>query len=380
MIAYSRHNIDNTDIKEVVKVLKSESITQGKTIEKFEKKLCQKFKCKYCLVTSSGTAALDLVGKSLGWSKKSIIAVPSLTFVATALSALYSNSKTEFVDINEESYCVDSILLKNKIMELKKKKLKISAAIITDYAGHPSDWDNLKKLSKKFNFVLINDNCHSLGSKYKKDIGYASKYADVVIQSFHAVKNITTGEGGAIFTNNLRLYTILKELRSHSIKKNKPDYWNYDLEKIGYNYRLTDFQCALGISQLKKLSVSLKKKNLLAKKYRLYLNNVENLKLPVVGENIYHSYHLFPILINFNNLKISKDKFIDLFKSFKIRLQVHYPPIHKFTLFSKKNLKLNNTESYYNKTVSLPMHYKLNNKDIKYISDKIVYVLEKYKI
>ena len=205
MINYTKHQIYREDIREVVKVLKSDSLTQGKKVNEFEIKLKKKFKSKFCNVVSNGTAALHLAGMALGWTSKDIIITTPLTFLASANAILYSGARPDFVDINSRDFNIDLNILEEKIKKLKHKQ-KIKSVIALDYAGQPCDWEGLQYLSKKFSFSLINDNCHALGSKYYNDPGYAVKYADIVTHSYHATKNISSCEGGYLLTNNKDIY------------------------------------------------------------------------------------------------------------------------------------------------------------------------------
>tara|TARA_B100000029_G_scaffold336087_1_gene328181 strand:- start:931 stop:2091 length:1161 start_codon:yes stop_codon:yes gene_type:complete len=380
-INYNSHHIDANDIKSVVSTLKGPRITQGLKIKEFEKKLSKKFKCKYCSVVSSGTAALHLTALSLGFKKKDVIISSPLTFLAGANAVNYCGAKPVFVDIETETQNLDPKKLEKKIKSLRKKNEKVKAVIATDYAGHPCDWKSLKKLSLKYNFYLINDNCHAIGAKYFKDIGYAAKYADVVIHSYHAVKNITTGEGGSVLTNSKKIYNKIQILRNHGLvnirKKSFNKNWPFEMKYLGYNYRITDFQCALGISQLAKLEKFLIKKKKIAKIYFQRFRNIKNLKVPTIKENIDHSFHLFPIQINFKRQKFNKNKFISYFKKKNINLQVHYFPIHMQPYYKKKfKFKKNdfpNSVKFYESAVSLPIFYNLKKKDI----NKVVHLIRK---
>ena len=191
------------------------------------------------------------------------------------------------------------------------KKLKnVKSVIAVDYAGLPCDWKNLNYLSKKYNFTLINDNCHALGSKYNNSHKYAVKYSDIVIQSFHPTKNITTGEGGALITNKKEIFLKVKKLKNHGmIKNNKTQnegLWNYEINDLGFNYRLTDFQCALGISQLNRINKIVKNKNKIAKIYYENFKNIDAFVLPKIDKNYLSSFHLYPLKIKFSKLKIKK--------------------------------------------------------------------------
>ena len=364
IINYGSHYISNSDIKSVTRVLKSSNLTQGQMVNDFEQSLCNYFGSRYAISLSNGTAALHLGIKSLNLKNKDVIITSPITFIATASSILMNGLVPELADINPETYTLDPNMVEDKI----KKNRKIRAIIGVDYAGHPCDWKSLSYLKKKYGVYLINDNCHALGSGYLGKKNYASKYADVVTQSFHAVKNFTTGEGGAVLTNDPKINNFIKEYRSHGIIKEpvSKNYrmWFYKVAKFGYNYRLSDFQCALGISQLKQLDIFVKKRRLIAEKYNLYLSKYsEYLKIPEVNKKkCYHSYHLYPLLINFKKLKIKKNIFFLKMLKKGYRLQVHYIPLYKqpflkkFCNFYNKEMFLN-SEKFYYQEVSLPIFY-----------------------
>tara|TARA_B110000240_G_C13477043_1_gene443596 strand:- start:79 stop:1239 length:1161 start_codon:yes stop_codon:yes gene_type:complete len=377
MINYGKHFIDKNDIKSVISVLKSNFLTQGPKIQEFENALKKKFGAKYVACTSSGTASLHLCGLALNWTKKDLIIASPLTFVATTNAALYLNAKIDLIDIDEETYNIDINKLKVKLDKLKKNKKKIHTLIVTDYAGQPSDWPQLKKLSTKYNFNLINDNCHAIGAKILNDQKYAVKYADLVCHSYHPVKNITTGEGGSILTNNKQLYSKIKILRSHGIIRNREKPWKYSINQLGYNYRLTDIQSALGISQLKKLNLFIKRRKEIAEIYNKKLKNLSLFEIPKVQKNISHAYHLYPLKIRFDKLRISKDMLLKKLRMKGINLQVHYIPIHHHKLYKLKiNTYLPNTEGFFKQAISLPVYFSLKNNQISYVLKnllKIVY-------
>ena len=231
---YNKQNITAKDISSVLKTLKSERITQGEKLKEFETLLKKYFKCKYCIVVSSGTAAQFLLAKSLNWKQNDNIILSPLTFVSGANSVLYRNSNPVFVDIKKSDQNLDPILVEKKIVELTKKKRNVKAIIVTDYGGQPADWIDFRKIANKYKVKLINDNCHAFGSKYNGDKSYAIKYTDYIIQSFHAVKNITTGEGGALLTNDKKIYQKTKQLREHGFVKKKTQLapWNYNYAKL----------------------------------------------------------------------------------------------------------------------------------------------------
>ena len=373
-IYYGLHTIDNNDITSVSNVLKYRKLTQGDKVIEFESKLKKKFKAKYCTSVVNGSSALLSVLKCLGLSEKDTVVTTPISFVATANCIELVGAKTQFIDINKTNYNLDI----NKLENYLKKNKKISAVISVDYAGHPNDWKSLRFLANKYKFKLINDCCHAMGSKINNDIGYAIKYADFVTLSFHPVKAITTGEGGAILTNKIGYKNKLDLIRNNYIERNqKKAPWIYKIENPGFNLRLSDIHCALGISQLNKLSLFIKKRREIAKIYNKMFKNDDRFQVPHVEKNYFHSYHLYPLLINFDKFHFNKKKlFLNLMKK-KIFLQVHYIPIHLQPYYKKKyKIKKNelfNAESFYAREISLPIYPSLSIESAKFVAKSIIY-------
>jgi len=377
LISYGKQTIDQSDIEAVVQILKSDWLTQGPAVETFENDLNNYFGSKYACAVANGTAALHLTGLALGWQPGDIVITSPITFLATANCIVYAGATPDFVDIDPVSYTIDPNLVEEKIKSYQSKGQKVKAIIGVDYAGHPCDWKSLRTIADKYDLQLVNDNCHALGASYFGDKQYAVKYADVVIQSYHPVKHITTGEGGAILTNNAKIYEKVRRLRTHGMTKdsdvlrNNDGPWYYEMHEVGYNYRITDFQCALGTNQLRKLDAFIDKRRLIAQKYDDAFSKIGCSITPSVEDYSDHAYHLYPLQIDFDKLGLNKKEYFIDMKKINVNFQVHYIPIHIQPFYMKKyGFKLGDfsiSETFYNREVSLPIYPLLNNED----ADKI---------
>ena len=373
-INYGKQNIDKDDIQKVIKALKSEKITQGKFVEIFEKYLKKKFKAKHCIAVSNGTSALYLSIKSLNLKRSSKIVCSTNTFFSSIYTVIMNKLEPSLCDIENQTYNIDLNKLEDKI----KRDKKIRAVIAVDFAGHPCDWESLNFLKKKYKLYMINDNCHAIGASIKNNQGYAVKYADLVTHSYHPVKNITTGEGGSVLTNNDKLSDKIIKLRNHGISRNKivqsSGSWLYEVKNFGFNFRLSDIHSALGISQLKKLDKFIINRNKIAKHYNLNFNGLPFLNVPKVKTGFTHAFHLYPLLIDFKKLNVKKNLFFDKMKRSGINLQVHYIPVYhqKFLTKYRFNKKLFPImEDYYSRQVSLPIYYLLKKDKIEYVVNQV---------
>ena len=314
--------------------------------------------------------------------KKDCIITSPLTFVSGANSIELFGGEIVFVDIDKFTLSIDLNKLEEKIKYLKKKGKNLKCVMVTDYAGRPSEWRILKTLSQKYKFNLINDNCHALGAKFYGKSTYAAKYADFVIQSFHAVKNITTGEGGALLTNNKKIFLKAKLFAEHGFKsgKNIKDPWDYDLEEVGYNFRLSDINCALGYSQLQRIKKILSMRTKLANEYDNFFSKFPFFKIFKTKSNHSSANHIYPLYIEFKKLNINpKNFYLNLKNKYNIQLQKHYVPTYRFKYYRKKYLispkEFINTENFYNNSFSLPLYIGLKKKQIKYICKSILNAL-----
>ena len=374
MIRYSEQYIDQKDISSVIKILKSDLITTGPKISEFEKSLSKKVKSKYCVVFNSATSALHSACIALGLKRNDWVWTSTNSFVASANCGLYCGAKIDFVDIELETYNIDLKKLETKLGKTKKKLLP-KIIIPVAFAGQSYDLDHLVRLSKKYKFKILEDASHALGAKYKnRNVG--SNKDTISVFSFHPVKMITTGEGGSAHTNNKRYYDIMKSVSSHGIVRKKNNLSHginhllYEQKYLGFNYRLTDIQAALGISQLKKLSLFIKKRRMIANIYNQYLNK-KNLTLPIEKNYAKSSFHLYVVLMK---NKKKRDGLINSLKKESIYTNIHYKPIHLQSYFKKLGFKkgdFKNAENYYERAISLPIHPSLKKKEVMKIIRKV---------
>ncbi|WP_440677319.1 aminotransferase class I/II-fold pyridoxal phosphate-dependent enzyme [Candidatus Pelagibacter sp. HIMB1587] len=382
-IPYNKQYIFGDTFKIISQSLKSDLITTGKYVKKFEQKIANFNKVKYALVTSSGTSALHLAFESINIKKGDNVIIPAINFIASYSMLKKMNANIFLADVDNDGH-LSPITLVNCIKHNNLKKIK--AVINMHMSGHIKYTDDLLKLKKKFNFFLINDSCHSFGSKYiyKKQVfnsGNCSHF-DIATYSFHPVKSITTGEGGAITTNNKKIYKNIIAKRSHGIIRDKKRYWNYKINELGYNYRLSDLNCALGISQLNNLKKIMAKRKKIAKYYFKKLEKFsEFIDLPDKNLINFSSWHLFVIKFKSNLIKDKyfKDKVFNIFIANKIFPQYHYIPIYNFKAFAGTKKKLRGTENFYKSALSIPIYYAMKYKDCDKVIKCIKLVIKKFK-
>ena len=377
LISYGKQFIDNKDKKIVLSSLSNDLITTGPYVKKFEYELNRYLKCKYSYVCSSGTAAIHLAMMSINSKKDDVILMPAINFIASYNIAKIMQLRVYLVDVDEHT----GQITPSKVIEcIKKNKLKkIKALILMFHGGYPEYSKKFYDLKKKYSFLIIEDACHALGSEYKwKNRQYkigSCKHSDISTFSMHPVKTITSGEGGVITTNNIKIAKNIKLLRSHGISRDKKKYWNYDVIKNGFNYRLSDINCALGLSQLKKINFFLKKRKKIYDKYLTELENYNpNLIIPKYSDDIKPSYHLFLINIMFDKLKKNKDHFIKYLNDHNIMAQYHYIPIYKFKIHKEKKIQLSGSEKYFKNSISIPIFVSLNETEQK----KIIKIIKSY--
>lgn len=363
-LPYSHQWMDKEDIEEVIKVLKSDWLTQGPKVEQFEQVLAKYCGAKCAVACSNGTSALHLAYLATGLKEGDEVITTLLTFAATSNTILHCGAKPVFVDVQDDTLNIDPKEIAKKITK------KTKAIAVVDFAGHPCDLDEIKKIAEKHNLFIIEDAAHALGAEYKgKKIG---SIADLTIFSFHPVKLLTTGEGGAVLTKRKDLSEKMKILRHHGlIKKPASGGWYYEIEKPGYNYRLTDFQCALGISQFKKINKFIKRRREIVAKYNQAFKEIKEIITLTEKPYVKSAWHIYPIQFRLEKLKATRKEIFDYFHKQGISVQVHYMPIHLHPFYKKqfgyKKGDFAVAENYYQRTITLPLFPKMTDKDVEYV-------------
>ncbi|MCT7530926.1 UDP-4-amino-4,6-dideoxy-N-acetyl-beta-L-altrosamine transaminase [Aliarcobacter cryaerophilus] len=370
-IPYGKQSIDEDDINSVVEVLKSDFLTTGPKIKEFEEELCRYTNAKYCVAVANGTAALHLASLVLLNKGDKVITTPN-SFLATSNSILYVGGIPIFVDIQEDGN-IDLDLCEEEL----KKDSSIKAIYVVNFSGNIVNQKKLKYLKETYNIKILEDCAHSLGATFEGIKAGSCENSDCSILSFHPVKHITTGEGGAVTTNSKEIYEKLLELRAHGIKRLQEFApWYYEMHSLGFNYRITDMQCALGISQLKKLDSFVKRRKEIALKYdKAFLNSFVK---PLYSFNNNSSYHLFVVKVDFSKLNISKVELFNKMREKYIGLQLHYIPINKqpyYKSFGYGNEDTPIMNRYYDECFSLPMYSSLSNEEQEYVIKTLFEVL-----
>jgi UDP-4-amino-4,6-dideoxy-N-acetyl-beta-L-altrosamine transaminase len=398
IIPYGKQNITEEDLASVYKALVGDFLTQGPLIKEFEENFAQYVGAKYAVAVTNGTAALHLSAIALSVQPGDKVITTSLTFAASANCIRYCGGEVVFVDIDPNTFLIDLDKVEKLLNHAPKGTFK--GIVPVDFAGRAVDLERCKKIADNYGLWIIQDACHAPGASFVDSKGKPQKagngnFADLAIFSFHPVKHIATGEGGMITTNDEKLYKHLLSLRSHGITRDAATFtnsieqaggsltdttypgWYMEMQELGYNYRITDFQCALGISQLKRADEGLKKRTEIAKKYDLAFQNASNIKSPGLEISAdfadQHAYHLYVLL--------AEDR-LDLYNHLKangIYAQIHYYPVHLMPYYRSFGWKENDlpfVEAYYSKCISLPMYPTLTEEEQDFV---IATILNYYK-
>ena len=380
MIPYGRQNITEEDIKAVSDVLKSDFLTQGNAVPEFESSVSNYCNVKYAFAVNSATSALHIACLALDVKPNDIVWTSAISFVASANCALYCGASVDFVDIDSETYNMCTKSLNAKLEQASKLGKLPKVVIPVHLTGQPCEMSEIYKLSKKYNFKIIEDASHAIGANYKKSKIGDCKYSDIAVFSFHPVKIITTGEGGMATTNNKNIAEKLSLLRTHGITRNediminKSDGpWYYEQIDLGFNYRMTDIQAALGVSQMNRLDEFIQKRHKIFERYNKYFRDLP-IKTPWQNYNCFSSMHLYVIRVDSHESGLSHKALFNFLKDNKIGVNIHYIPIYRQPYYSKFGYKYSDfpeSEKYYSEAISIPIYPDLDKKSQEYICDLI---------
>lgn len=380
-IPYGRQNIEQDDIDAVVKTLTADFLTQGPKVKEFEEKFAAYVGAKYAVAVNNATSGLHIAVNSLGLKQGERVITTPITFAASANCVRYAGGEVWFADVDPETYLLS--LEKTKTLIESKPKGFFKGIIPVDFAGLPVNLEAFRELANKHNLWIIEDACHAPGGHFTDSKGAKQKcgngtYADIGIFSFHPVKHIACGEGGMVTTNSEELYKNLILLRSHGITKENMSEnhggWFYEMQELGFNYRLTDIQSALGITQLAKNDKGVARRNEIAKIYEEAFKN--KVKYQSLNEGDYNAHHLFVIEVE------DRKGLYDFLRNNNIFAQIHYIPVHTLPYYQKigyEKSDLSNSESYYSKCLSLPMYPSLTNEELEFVIEKVLNHIDYYE-
>lgn len=383
-IPYGRQNITQSDIDAVTEVLQSDYLTQGPAIKAFEDAICEYTGAKYAVAVNSATSGLHIACMSLGIGEGDILWTSPITFVSSANCARFCGADVDFVDIDPETFNISIPALKEKLEEAKANNKLPKIVIPVHMCGSSCDVEAIKKLSNEYGFKIVEDSAHAIGAKYKNKPVGSCEYSDISSFSFHPVKIITTAEGGVLTTNDEGIYKHLLKLRTHGITREADQLeneshggWYYEMQKLSYNYRMTDMQAALGLSQMNQLDDLVARRNDIAKQYISYFENTD-IAFQRVPNDCYSSYHLFPIQVDVNH----KRQIFDDLRAANIGVNLHYMPVYLQPYYARLGFEkgaCSASEEYYGQAISIPLYPQMTDEDVKYIADTVIALVEKYK-
>lgn len=367
MIPYGKQEITQQDIDAVVNVLKSDFLTQGPQVPLFEKAVKDAVNVGYALAVNSATSALHIACLALGVGKGDVVWTTPITFVASANCALYCGADIDFVDIDRQTYNLSPVLLEQKLIHAKQNNLPLPKVVIPVHlCGQPCEMDKIHALSLEFGFAIIEDASHAIGGKYKERPIGNCEYSDITIFSFHPVKIVTTAEGGVATTNKADLAQKMDLLRSHGITRDEklmsePSHggWYYQQIDLGFNYRMTEMQAALGVSQMKRLHDFVAKRNELADRYDQLLKDIP-LIIPAQINDSYSGRHLYVIRLNLDDISLSHKEVFEKLRDNGIGVNLHYIPVHIQPYYQNLGFKQGQfprAESYYRDAISIPLFH-----------------------
>jgi UDP-4-amino-4,6-dideoxy-N-acetyl-beta-L-altrosamine transaminase len=371
IIPYGRQDISEEDIQAVVDVLRSDYLTQGPAVPAFEDAIIKYTGAKYAVATNSATSTLHIACLALGVGKGDKVWTSPITFVASANCALYCGAEIDFVDIDPRTYNMSIECLAEKLAQAEKSGNLPKVIIPVHLCGQSCDMISIHALSQQYGFKIIEDASHAIGGKYRDEPVGNCRYSDITVFSFHPVKIITTAEGGMATTNNENLARQMQLLRSHGITRNademthEPDgSWYYQQIDLGYNYRMTDMQAALGLSQMHRLKEFITKRHKIADQYNTMLHNLP-ITIPWQHPDTYSAYHLYVIRLATQEKHLSRNNVFNDLRTAGIGVNIHYIPVHTQPYYQKLGFKKGDytaAETYYQDAISLPIYSELSDK------------------
>ena len=387
-IPYGKQSIDSEDINAVIKVLESDFLTQGPVIPAFEKAFCEYTGAKHSVAVANATAALHIACLALSVSKGDYVWTSPNSFLSSANCALFCGARIDFVDIDASSYnlCADKLAIK---LKQAKKDGKLPKVVIpVHFAGQPCDMEKIHALSIEYQFSIIEDASHAVGATYKNDKIGKCKFSDICIFSFHPVKIMTTAEGGLALTNNAKLAQAMRKFASHGTTRNRDELvnqqegdWYYEQESLGFNYRMTEMQAALGVSQLSKLDIYIEQRHKLFHNYSKLLAHLD-IRLPSLNPDSISSIHLYPICLN-SALTPYRKEIFQAMRAEGIGIQVHYIPIHTQPFYQELGFNWGDfpiAEYYYLSCFSLPLYFSLSFAQQERIQQTLEDIINRYSV
>jgi len=386
MIPYGRQNITENDIDAVVDVLKSDYITQGMVVPEFEKSIAKYCGATYAVAANSATSCLHLACLALGVGKGDLVWSTPITFVASLNCALYCGAKVDFVDVDPQTYNLSVKCLEEKLIKAEKIGALPKVVIPAHLCGQSCDMESIHRLAQKYGFKIIEDASHAIGGKYKNEPIGNCRFSDITIFSFHPVKIITTGEGGMALTNNADLASKMALLRSHGITRDPNQMthqadgpWYYQQVDLGFNYRMTDIQAALGVSQMSRLDQYIKARHELAQNYDKKLADLP-ITIPWQHPDCYSSFHLYVIRLQLNNIDKTHRQVFESMRDQGIGVNLHYIPVHTQPYYQQMGFNVGDyqaAEQYYSEIMSIPMYPMLSKDQQNMVIDALYVALNR---
>jgi perosamine synthetase len=383
LLPYGRQSVEDADVQAVVRVLKSDWLTTGPNVGEFEERFAAWIGARHAVSFSSGTAALHGAAFAAGLGPGDEAITTPMTFCATANCILYQGATPVFADVSPDTLNLDPGAVSRKLSARASSRLK--AIIAVDYAGHPAALDELGQLAKTHGALLIEDACHALGAEFRgKRVG---SIADMTVFSFHPVKHLTTGEGGMVATNDARLAETLRCFRNHGIssearERHESGYWFYEMVLLGFNYRLTDIACALGLSQLERLTANLKRRREIAAQYAEAFRDLPAIIIPAVRDGIVPAWHIYPVRLKLELLAKGRAEIFRALRAENIGVNVHYIPVHQHPYYRERfntEARYSVAEDAYERLISLPMFHSMTAQDVEDVIHALRKVVAHYE-